>query len=202
MSNKLKVAALFLCLFTTQTSFAFLEIRGTYGQLSGGPDLKDLYSGTVTNLPTVSPSTSYGGDAIITLPFLPGIGIRYEKLRMKTSNENLEAIADYTRTAVLVNARIIDTILFLGPIASYGTSHSGTLTIKDTKEREWSSDTVSSFQVGIEAGIKLVGIVIGVEAGHQGYKWKDAKEKNDLETKRKDIDMSGTYVKGLLGISF
>lgn len=204
MTNKIKWAALLsLFLLTSQTSFALLEIRGAYGQLSAAPDFKDLYNGTSTSLPAASSTTAFGGDAILTLPFLPGIGVRYEKFNMKTSQNSIDAVADFHRTAVLMNLRFIDTLVFFGPIASYGTSHGGTVTITEgTKSWEWSSDSATSYQIGLEAGIKLLGIVVGVEGGHQGYKWKDAQEKNNLVTTKKDIDMSGTYVKGLLGFTF
>ncbi len=203
MMNKLKWAILMSALMFSAKTFAFFEARFTYGQLSAAPDFKDLYNGTSTSLPSASSTRSWGGDAIISLPFLPGIGIRYEKFNMKTTQNSIDAASDFTRTAVLMNLRLIDTILFLGPIASYGTSHSGNVKITEgTKDWEWSSDTVTSYQIGLEAGIKLLGLMIGVEGGHQGYKWKDAQEKNGLITTRKDIDMSGTYVKGLVGFSF
>ncbi|MGZ3744252.1 MAG: hypothetical protein ACXVB1_12505 [Pseudobdellovibrionaceae bacterium] len=199
---------LLICAFTLVTTsiislpaHALFDARLTYGLLASKPDMASLFPGQ-SSLPTVAPTYGLGADVIVSPPLFPiGFGLRYENMGVSASSGSLEFKANYTRTAILLNYRLIDTLVFLGPIFSYGLSHSGSVKALNggTEIANFGSSKISSYSVGLEAGVKLIGINVGAEAGYQDFRWKDAQDStNTLATQ--DINMSGSYVKVLLGI--
>lgn len=179
---------------------ALFEARLTYGLLASQPDMTSLFPGQ-SSVPTVAPTYGLGADAIVSPPFFPiGLGLRYENMGVNASSGSLEFKANYTRTAVLLNYRIIDTLLFLGPIFSYGLSHSGNIKAINggTEIANFSSDKISSYSIGLEAGAKLIGFHLGAEAGYQDFRWKDAHDSTNTLANQ-DLNMSGSYMKVLVG---
>lgn len=196
-----------ICAFTIITgslfsapAHALFEARLTYGLLGSKPSMTPLFP-SQTDLPTVAPTYGLGADLIVSPPLFPiGFGLRYENMGVDASTNGLEFKANYTRTAVLINYRLIDTLLFLGPVFTYGMSHSGNIKAltNGTETANFSSDKISSYSAGLEAGVKLIGFQVGVEAGYQDFRWKEAHDKtNNLVDQ--DINMSGSYAKVLLG---
>jgi hypothetical protein len=179
---------------------ALFDARLTYGLLASKPDMTALFPGQAT-VPAIAPTYGLGADVIVSPPLFPlGFGLRYENMGVSASSGSLEFKANYTRTAVLINYRIIDTLLFLGPIFSYGLSHSGSVKAINggTEIANFSSSKISSYSVGLEAGAKLIGFNIGAEAGIQDFRWKDAQDStNTLATQ--DLNLSGSYMKVLVG---
>lgn len=198
---------LLLCTFAIVTgslistpAHAIFEARLTYGLLASSPTLEPLFTGSPT-LPTVAPTYGLGADAIVSPPLFPiGFGIRYENMGVDASSNGIEFKANYTRTALLLNYRIVDTLLFLGPIFSYGVSHSGDIkAIQNGSETaNFGSTKISSYSAGIEAGVKLIGFHVGAEVGYQDFRWNDAVDKTG-NVATQDINMSGSYAKVLLG---
>jgi hypothetical protein len=199
---------LFLAALSTPlSSWALFEIRGTVGATQAKPDLQAICNGSCTN-PSAAGSATYvpgvGLDAIITLPLFPvGFGLRYEGIKLTNSNSGIDTEIKYSRTAVLVNYRLIDTIVHFGPIASYGFSHTGSMTIKEggTTKVDLAPDSMSSYSLGLELEVKpliVVPIVVGAEAGYMGFKWNGVK--NSIDNSKKDVDLSGTYIKIFLGL--
>jgi hypothetical protein len=138
---------------------------------------------------------------IISPPFFPiGFGLRYENMGLDASSSGQQIKANYTRTAFLVNYRLIDTLLFLGPIFSYGLSHSGEIKIIQSGNEisNFSSDKITSYTLGLEAGAKLIGFHLGAELGYEDFHWKDARDSHGAIANQ-DINLSGTYAKVLLG---
>lgn len=179
---------------------AIFESRLTYGLLASKPEMAPIFP-SQTNLPTVAPTYGLGADVLISPPLFPiGFGMRYENMGLNVSEGSLDFKANYTRTAILINYRLIDTLLFLGPIFSYGVSHSGEIKAltNGTESANFSSDKISSYSAGIEAGVKLIGFHLGAEAGYQDFRWKNSHDKTG-NLADQDINMSGSYVKVLLG---
>jgi hypothetical protein len=179
---------------------ALVDVRLTYGLLGSKPDLASMFPGTPGTLPDVTPTYGLGADIIVSPPFVPlGVGLRYENMGVTASTSGNEFKADYKRTSLLVNYRIIDTLLYLGPIFSYGLSHSGEIkATQPSGTSTWGSSSISSYSVGLEAGAKLIGFRVGAEAGYQDFRWKDATDSTGSGTKQ-DINMSGTYAKITVG---
>lgn len=183
---------------------ALIDARVSYGLLATTADLGPLCPSCSADAPAIVPTYGLGADVIVTLPIplMPGVGIRYENMGLSASSNNVEFEANYTRTALLLTWRPIDTFLYLGPNLTYGLSHSTSLTAVDngTKRADFSADGVSSYSVGLEAGIKLIGFSVGAEVGYMNFQWKDAKDATG-NAPTQDINMSGTYTKILLGFS-
>ena len=193
--------ALFASTMISQQAYALFEARVTYGLLASKPDLNSLFTGSPSNLPAVAPTYGLGADVIVTPPFFPfGFGFRYENMGVDASSGGMEFKANYTRTALLVNYRIIDTLIFLGPIASYGLSHSGNIKAIEngTETSNLSSSSISSYSIGLEGGVKLIGFHLGAEVGYEDLRWKNAQDSHGAIANQ-DINMSGSYAKVLLG---
>jgi hypothetical protein len=204
MKMNLKVIAVFaLILLTLPQAHALIELRATYGVLGSKPDLSKLYTGTSELPSTVMPTYGPGGDLILFLPLAGiGLGVRYEEFGVKASLDNLEFVGKNRRTAAILAWRWIDTILHIGPIFTFGMSHSGSVGVEQGASKyNWEPDSVTSGSAGIEAGLGLGFFIIGAETGYQSLEWKSVKDKNNTSTKTHDLNMSGTYVKAYIGFS-
>lgn len=194
-----KISLLSLCvLLISQPSLALFELKAGYGILSSKPDLSNFYGGT---LPSAAPNAGLTFDAIATIPFVGlGAGLRYENMKISTDNSNLDVENQLTRTALIVNYRLLNTLIYLGPIMTYGLSHSNGIRLRSggTDLSKISSNDVSSYSIGVEAGASLLGFLVGAELGTMTMKYKDAKD--SINTSQSgDLDMSGTYAKIFIG---
>lgn len=185
-------------------AYALFEARVSYGLLATNTDLSPLCPTCSGSAPSIVPTYGLGADAILTLPIplIPGVGLRYENMGLTAGAGGVDFKADYTRTALILNWRPIDNFLYLGPIFTYGISHSAKLTATDggTKKADFSADSVKSYGVGLEAGLKLIGFSVGAELGYLDFRWNDAKDSTG-NAPTQDINMSGTYAKIILGFS-
>ncbi len=199
---------LIVLMFTPLTSMALFEARATFGPyVPSGDPVSNLCSGNAActgTLPGKLALPFTGADVMVKLPLIPfGFGLRYEKLSASGSSSNMDATANFTRTAILLNYRLIDTILHVGPIASYGISHSGSISVNQsgTKILDYSASTGTSYSLGVEVGVKpliVVPLTIGIEGGINQFKYTNAKD--SLGSATKDIDLSGNYLKIFLGL--
>lgn len=191
------------------SSFAILEARLTYGLLTSSPDLTKVYTGSSSDVPAIAPNYGLGVDAIFILPIAGiGIGARYENLGFKISNNGLEYKSSSTRTALILNYRFINTLMFFGPIATYGISHSNNMkwttsssspSVGSGVETDISPTSSSSYSIGVEAGIKLASFILGAEVGYQDFKWNKMTDAKGVLTTTPDLNMNGTYGKLLIG---
>lgn len=194
--------------FSATAALALFEVRVHYGFSTPKQNISDLCSGCANSnaSPEIPANYGIGADALIKVPVFTlgfGFGIRYENLGFSANTDTITAKASTTRTAFLMNYRFIDTLIFLGPIASYGLSHSGNFSITETgtKIAEYSGGSISSYSVGVEAGVKLIAFNIGAEIGYMDEKWKGATSQQGSGATR-DINFSGNYGKIHLGFSF
>ena len=202
------LSTLFLTtIFLPVSSWALFTARASYGLLTSKQDISQICQGSCTapgNAPGILPTYGTGLDALVKLPLIPvGFGLRYEKHGLSTSASNIEASLNYTRTAILLNYRLIDTIIHFGPIVSYGISHTGGFQIKEggTTKVDVSSDNMQSYSIGLELEVKpliVVPIIVGAEVGYLSFNWGSTT--NSIDNSKKDIDMSGTYMKVFLGL--
>ncbi|WP_253696373.1 hypothetical protein [Bdellovibrio bacteriovorus] len=186
----------------TSPAHALFETRVTYGMLANNPDLDPLCPTCAAETPSVSNAYGLGADAILTIPFpfVPGVGLRYENMSFTTSG--IDYTMDYTRTALLINWRPIDNLFFLGPIFTWGLSHSTRLKAEEggVLKADFSSDSVKSYSLGLEGGVKLTGFIVGAEVGYLDFRWDGAEDATG-NAATQDINMSGTYGKIILGFS-
>lgn len=207
MKNNLKIIALVIFL-TPLASQALVEARLTYGGL-GSKDFATEACGalcTPGNIPAVVPFMGTGADVIIKLPLIPfGFGVRYENLGIGATTSNAELSASIERMAVIINYRIIDTIIHVGPIATVGvtTKTKAKITESGITRADYDSSSAESASLGLEVGIKpliVIPIALGAEAGYHHLKVKDAT--NSISGSTADLDLSGGYLKVFLGLDF
>lgn len=190
----------------SSTSMALIEARLTYGMLASKQKIADLCVGCAVpaNAPDIVPTYGLGADLIVSPPLIDwGFGIRYENLGLSASSNGIDAKVTNTRTAILVNYRILNTLAYVGPIFTYGVSHSGNFEIKENGilRADYNAGSASSYSLGFEAGAKLIGFLVGGELGYQDLRWKDAKSTVGTGSTQ-DINLSGTYAKIHLGFGF
>lgn len=196
----MKNLILLLCLLGFSSAHALVEARLTYGILASKPDLGSIYSGA-SEIPAVAPNAGIGFDAVFIFPVIGiGGGLRYENLGFNAKSGNLEYKSQATRTSVIINYRLIDTIMYLGPIATIGMTHTNNIKWSEgATSTDFSPDSTSSYTIGLEGGVGLLGFLVGAEAGYQNMKWNKVKDSTGTIASTPDLDMSGTYVKIILG---
>ncbi len=204
---RINFIVLIFLLFISNRSLAILETRLTYGMLASNPDLTKVYTGTASEVPSSSSHTGLGVDAIFTLPILGvGIGARYENLGFSSSKDDLTYKVSSNRMAVILNYRLINTFIFIGPIATYGVTHTNNLkwftTSSGTRvERDFSPNRSSSYSIGLESGVKLASFILGAEIGYEDFKWNNMINSSITLDTPVDLNMNGTYGKILFGFS-
>ena len=207
MKNILSKTVFIALMSAPLSSWALFEARLTYGSLASNQDLSSICQGSCTTpsgAPGIVPTVGLGVDAIVALPMIPiGFGIRTEDMKLSASTSSIDAEVKFNRTAVLLNYRLIDTIVHFGPIASIGISHTGNMNLKEggSTKVDLTPGSLSSYSLGLELGVKpliVVPITVGAEAGYMSFKWGDVT--NSIDSSVKDVDMSGYYLKVFLGL--
>ena len=122
---------------------------------------------------------------------------------LSATSGGLEGKLNMTRTALLVNYRLINTILHIGPIFTYGLSHSGGLSMKlnNSGVLDYTGSKATSYSLGFEVGVKpliIIPINIGAEAGYQSTKFQGMTD--SLGHGSRDVDLTGPYLKLFLGL--
>lgn len=196
-------------LLSFSSAHALFEARLTYGGLASSPDLKDVYTGTSTEVPAIAPNFGLGVDVLFIFPLAGiGIGARYENLGFKVDTAGLEYKTSTTRTALVLNYRLLNTLFFLGPIATYGLSHSNnikwsvnssSLSVPNGTRADLTPQSSTSYTLGLELGLKLLNFIIGAEAGYEDFKWKKMSDATGTLTTSPDLNMNGFYSKVIFG---
>lgn len=191
MFTRITITTLFsLFIFSQESANAIVEVRASYGsQLVKTDPL-------TKKAPKLSNISGLGADAIISLPLFPlAFGLRYEKLAAKKNNPFGQVEVDFTRASALLSWRFIDTLLFVGAIGTLGLHHGGKTTVKPfhSATQSMDSDISHSYSLGIEAGSKLVGYLIGAEAGYLAMTDEGAGPRQKYD---------GLYGKIHIGVSF
>jgi hypothetical protein len=152
------------------------------------------------------------GDLLVNLPLIPiGFGLRYDSLEDKIALGGTDNVVTQAANivSVLVNYRLWDTLFFVGPIMSYGVSHSGHMSLKQQGVEQYrGTGKWSSYSVGLEAGLKLGLFQVGAELGqssismtgirnNQSQVWQSPGEQNLEEIKR-----SGLYSRIFVSVGF
>lgn len=207
MKNILSKIAFVTVMTAPLSSFALFEARLTYGSLVSKQELSTICGASCTtpsDAPGLIPTVGLGVDVIVELPMIPiGFGIRTEDMKLSASTSNIDAEIKFNRTAVLLNYRLIDTIVHFGPIASFGIAHAGSMSLREggVTKVELTPNSLSSYSLGLELGVKpliVLPLKLGAEAGYMSFKWGEAT--NTVDSSIKNVDMSGYYLKVFLGL--
>lgn len=196
-----------LILLAAPSANALVEARLHYGMLSATP--KKMNDSLVeSGLPKVGLLTGIGFDGLVNLPAVPiGFGLRYESQSFKASGtvsgNSTTYNVGFTRMALLLNYRLINTLVFLGPIASFGITNSSYYKIDITGfgNSEYKSSSGTTISVGVEGGAKLGLFLIGAELGYLSGDF-GTPAKADGEKLDGKLDLSGIYAKAHIGVGF
>jgi len=191
---------LFISIGVERLNADLLEVRVGAGLNFVDPDDfdKNFESTDAEDLET------YNVDLFVNIPISPiNAGFRYETSAQDDSgssgvnDEKWEL--DVERFSILVDWRIIDTGIYVGPLASFGV-HNGTLKINEngtSADLDLDPDSVS-YTLAVEAGVRLKSWIIGGEFGYQNMKLENPSSSLfNVET-----DLSGGYAKVLVGYAF
>jgi hypothetical protein len=146
---------------------------------------------------------AYGADVIVSPPLIGvGFGLRYEAAGQKVEGGGASIDLKATRVAAVVNYRLIETGIFLGPIATVGLTHSLNLTANGSSNGTTIDGTnATSYSLGAEGGVNLLGLVLGAEVGYQSWIVNDIKSGGSAIANTK-ADLSGIYARALVGFGF
>ena len=199
------LAALALVSFAP-SAHALIEARVGYQTVSSSPsDLNSIASVSQK----ISAQAGLVADIMANLPLVPfGVGVRYELLSQSlgdTASGQLKT--QVTRTSAVFTKRIIDTILYLGPVITISpeTKFTYDYTSGSTTTSYKASAPITA-SAGIETGLKLGFFNFGAEAGYLYAPLGNAKDSAGADAlsggSTLKVDMSGVYARGTLGIGF
>lgn len=178
---------------------AFVEIKAGYSLLNANPSkFNDLN-------PVTEPVKGLQGvtaDLLLNAAIMPiNLGARYENFAFKKGEGIAESDIEYERISVLLNKRFIDSVGYLGFVATVGVSNE----FKDNIAKTKASSSLSG-SVGLEAGVKLGFLMFGVEGGYLVAPLGDLKDASGATVLSAgapvEVDMSGGYGRGVVGFNF
>lgn len=183
-----------------QVQAGILEIRGGVGMTAANPnEFEDDVKAASNQSLSADSFQNYNADVFINIPAIPiGVGLRQEWLNQDQSGNGASWDLEAKNTSLLVDWRIIDTGVYVGPIVGAGYP-SGDLDFNDgagSISKQIKKDQMSYF-LGAEAGLHLGSFILAAEAGYQSLKLKQ-----DDSAFKTEIDLSGFYGKAMVGISF
>ncbi len=182
-------------------AWSIVEIRMTYAQVATDPKESLTLSESSPQFPSDAPAVGLGADLVFFIPLTGvGIGVRHEDFGLDFSKGGTKYESNSSRTSLLLGWRWVDTLMYFGPVLTYGISHSGgnaKIIEGGTTTSDLVSDSQTSYTAGLELGTKLLGFRVGVEAGYMNYEWKNLT--GTVGTSTSKLDLSGTYGKVIIG---
>ena len=214
MKSKVLLLTILVSIFPQAN--ALVDLRVGYGLNNGNPSqFNSAMDSLNPGYPAAKSMTGFNLDAILSLPLVPfGFGIRYESLSA-SANQNFAASSaalaskfTFDRLALLVNYHIIDTLVYFGPLATYGITNTSKLNIdcdlcSPATHIASQASSVTTYSVGVEGGLKLLLLRVGAELGYASFTGKDyAYNGANFSSAGSNvkIEMNGLYAKVLLGI--
>ncbi len=187
---------------------ATLDLRYSMMELTP-TDLEDFNAYHGSSMPAFKKMGGFAGDAMVSLPGLPvSLGVRYERFTEKGENGSGSFDSTFERQSLLVVKRYIDYGVYAGLVATvdfgnkftYKKTQSGVTTNYKAKAKLTGS-------IGAEAGIKLLFLRIGVEGGYLYAPLGNLKfATTDVDVlyggNPVEVNLSGSYVRGVVGLSF
>ena len=185
---------------------ALIELKGGYSIHQTSPGgLNDAFPAN----PKIDQMQSFSVDVMGNVPLMPvGLGLRHEILKRTETSGAFESAIDWSRTSILVNKRFIDTLIYLGPIATVGVASD--FKYKSTAAgvtTDYKTDSQLTATVGVEAGLKFLLLRVGAEIGYLYAPMGELKSSAGVPMTNADgskvtFDLSGTYVRVLAGFGF
>ncbi len=202
----LALATLVTMLSIAPTAHALIEVKGGYSLHTSSPaGLNDQFS----SFPKITQLQSISFDAMGNVPLLPvGVGVRHETLKRNETANGLGSEVNWSRTSILVNKRFIDTLIYLGPIATFSVASDFKYTSKNgVTTTKYKTDSQLNATIGLEAGAKLTIMRIGAEIGYHYAPMGELKTDAGVPVtngsgEKVTFDMSGPYARVVVGVGF
>lgn len=197
MKIRLLTAALILTFASSAN--AFLELKFGYSLLSSKP--KSFNDQNVLDGP-IEGVHGATADLLLNAAIMPiNIGARYENWGLQAGSGVTATDIEYERISVILNKRFIDTIGYVGLVATVGLSNE----FKDKLTNNKASSNLSG-SIGLETGLKLGFLMAGVEGGYLVAPLGDLKTANGTTVTSAGapvkVDMSGAYARAMVGLNF
>lgn len=185
---------------------ALIELKAGYSQHTTSPGgLNDAFPSN----PKISQMQTLSFDVMGNVPLMPvGLGVRHETFKRSETAGAFGSTIDWSRTSILVNKRLIDTLVYVGPIATVGVA-------SDFKYRSSANGVTTDYKtesqftatVGVEAGAKLLLVRLGAEVGYLYAPMGELKTSagvpvTDAGGSKVTFDLSGPYVRVVAGFGF
>ncbi len=197
-----RLALALLAVLVVQTAHAgLIEIRGGVGINSASPDaFNDRVKSASNSDLNTNQFDNVNADLFLNLPGPFGVGLRHEWINADKSSNGSDVKLRAKNFSVLADWRIIDTVLYVGPIVGIGYPNAK---IDFNNNGVNTSNSVSgepSYSLGAEVGAHLAAFLVGAEAGYTSLKLnKVSGANNNVNAK---VDLSGFYGKVMVGLSF
>lgn len=217
----LGIVSLFIFSYQLQAADTLVEARVHYGiDITNKSNIDNQVGSQLDTRSPSKPHHGFGGDAFVTLPVLPelGLGLRYQYLQAKGGNRLGGAFSSARETlsasslALLANYRILDTQFFAGVVGAFGVLNSAKYKrpqpngiSRDVQNVE-AAEKKSFYSIGVEGGSYVDQFLFGVEVGYQALKAHDWRMNIPGRPPGRlgiqEWDNSGAYVKVFIGTSF
>ena len=156
-----------LSLLSPESAHALVELRANYSTQIVKPDR------ITKRAPKLSSFGGLGIDAIVSPPLFPlAFGLRYEMWESKKSNSDFGKVeVDITRLSALLSWRLVETLVFVGVIGTFGLSHEGKTVLTSSQNtfrgdpQKFNIRINSSYSLGVEGGVQLGRYLLGAETG-------------------------------------
>jgi len=194
-------AALLMLAGSTQAA-GMLELRGGVGLNAANPeDFEDRANAVSGESLDADNFDNFNADIFWDIPMFPiGVGLRQEWIQGDQSSGGSDWDVDATNTSLLVDWRIINTGIYLGPIVGIGIP-SGDINFHSNSEsvKNHVKSQDPSYSAGAEVGVKLGRFLVGAEAGYLSLKLEETQSQNGGVNAK--VDLSCFYGNVMVGIS-
>lgn len=195
-----------LAIFAIQPANALIELKGGYSMHTTSPSgLNDAFPSN----PKIEQMQSISVDIMGNVPLMPvGLGVRHEILKRSETSGTMGSSVDWTRTSILVNKRFIDTLIYLGPIATFSVASDFKYrSTNGSTSTDYKTDSQLTATVGLEAGLKLLLLRVGAEVGYLYAPMGELKTSTGTPAtnaggSKVTFDLSGTYMRAVVGFGF
>jgi hypothetical protein len=198
MKLRLLLAAFAVFSFAPRAQ-AFLELKVGYSLINTDPK---SFNDQDPVREAVKGMNGLTADLLLNAAIMPiNIGARYETFAMKEGSGLTANDVSYERISVILNKRFIDTLGYLGMVATVGLSNE----FKDKRTNNKASSSLSG-SIGLETGIKFGFLMFGIEGGYLVAPLGELKTPTGGTVSTTagpvEVDMTGAYGRAMVGFNF
>jgi hypothetical protein len=193
--------------FASAAKASGVELRYSMMELTP-TSLADLNAYNGASFPELKKAGGFGADALVSLPAMPiSLGVRYERYSASEENGSGKFESTFERQSLLIAKRYIDSVLYGGLILTVDFGNKFTYKKIQGVETNYKAKAKLTGSIGAELGIKILFLTAGVEGGYLYAPLGNLKFANtEIDVMNGsnpvEIDLSGTYVRAVVGLTF